>query len=198
MDAVVSDVLAKKELSGIDKKIVLKIISLELDSKTKKIIEEKRFKSEAYKDFIKKVRAVLRRVYGAFQKDVDRTELLAKNDFRGLLLSHKSSDERLPYYKEVYDKIFTITGKPSSILDIGCGMNPVSYEYMSLDKIEYTACDISGKDLTIIQDYFTKKGIIGRTLLFDASSSEYEFGKTFDVALLFKLSGSSQASQQRR
>ncbi|VVB76272.1 Ribosomal RNA methyltransferase (FmrO) [Candidatus Tiddalikarchaeum anstoanum] len=187
-EQVISDVLEKKELSGIDKKLVTKIIESLLDSKTKVIIEEGRFKTECYKSFVKKVRAVLRRQYGVFQNTkMDRNELLTKNDFTGLLKSHKSSFERLPYYEEVYNKIFTITGMPSSILDIGCGMNPVSFEFMHLLNVEYVACDINGKDLTIIQDYFNKKGITGRTVLFDAESSDYEFGKIFDTTFLFKL-----------
>lgn len=187
MKQVISDILSKKELTTISENIVEQIIKEKLDKKIKQIISEKRYKTKQYKQFIKKIRAILRRQYGAFQNPkINRKKLFEKKDWEGLLKSHKSSKERFSYYNELYKKIFEITGKPKSILDIGCGMNPISYEYMNLKKIEYLACDISNSDLNIINKYFKIKKINGKIKLFDAIRDKYSF-KKYDIIFAFKL-----------
>jgi 16S rRNA (guanine(1405)-N(7))-methyltransferase len=112
---------------------------------------------------------------------------LERKDYVNLLKSHQSSKERLKYYEKFYKELFAITGKPDSIIDIGCGMNPISFEYMNLDNIEYYALDISKKDLEIIKEYFKQKNINGRVKVFDAVRDKYVFNKTYDLCFAFKL-----------
>jgi len=181
-------ILGKKELSGISEDIVRKEIDRKLTPKIKKIIIEERFKSGEFKRFVKEIRSQLRRQFGAFNNPkVDREKLIKKRDYEKLLLSHKSSRERMPYYKEVYEKIF-FGIKNASIIDLGCGLNPLSIEYMPIKIDNYLALDIGKKDLEIINEYFSQKGINGKAVLFDATNLDnYRFKKKFDYCFAFKV-----------
>ena len=59
--------------------------------------------------------------------------------------------ERISIYKDLYKQIFKITKKPKSILDLGCGLNPLSYPLMNLKNVTYNACDIAINDLNLIK-----------------------------------------------
>jgi 16S rRNA (guanine(1405)-N(7))-methyltransferase len=189
MEETINHILEKKELRGIDTAVVIKFIKKNLDAKSKRIIEEKRFKSKEYKAFVKKVRADLRRSFGAFNNPkIDRNKLIEKNEFIKIIKSHLSSKERLPYYKEIYNKIFGNIKKPVSIIDLGCGMNPLSSEFMNVLPKNYLALDINADDLNIIKKYFEKKKINGKIRVFDASKlSNYIFNETYDFCFAFKL-----------
>ncbi|MDD5054451.1 MAG: methyltransferase domain-containing protein [Candidatus Nanoarchaeia archaeon] len=189
MKNVIEAVLKKKELKGIDESIALKEIERNLTSKTFELIKKERFKSAEFKDFIKKVRASLRRQFGAFNNPkIDRKELIKKKAYGEILMSHLSSKERMPYYKEVYDKIFSIIGKPDSIIDLGCGFNPLSIEFMDYSPKKYLALDINADDLKIIQEYFRQKKINGEAKVFDATElKNYDFNENFDACFAFKV-----------
>ncbi|MFA5303101.1 MAG: methyltransferase domain-containing protein [Candidatus Nanoarchaeia archaeon] len=189
MEEVIGLVLKKKELNGIDKSIALKEINRNLNSKVDKLIKEKRYKSKEFKEFIKKVRSQLRRQFGAFNNaNIDREGLVKKKDYFGLMLSHQSSRERLPYYKEVYLKIFKDLNGPISIIDIGCGFNPLSIEFMKVKPKKYLALDINENDLKIIREYFKQKGVSGEANVFDATNlKNYGFNEMFDYCFAFKV-----------
>ncbi len=181
-------ILKKKELSGINEEIAKKEIDRKITPKIKKIIENERFKSGDFKKFVKEVRAQLRRQFGAFNNPkIDREELIKKMDYEKLLLSHKSSKERMPYYKGIYEKVF-LGIKSASIIDLGCGLNPLSIEYMPIKIDDYLALDIGEKDLGIINEYFNQKGINGKARFFDASNlGSYKFKEKFDYCFAFKV-----------
>lgn len=48
---------------------------------------------------------------------------------RHLLQAHVSTRERLEQYPEFYDTLFRLIDPPGSILDVGCGLHPLSYPY---------------------------------------------------------------------
>ena len=188
MNEIIQLIIDKKELQNINRDIVKRLINENLDKKIEKIISEKRFKTSIFRNFVKKIRAQLRRQYGAFQNPkIDRKELLKKKDYIALLKSHQSSKERLPYYEKIYEHFWKITGVPETILDLGCGMNPISFEFMKLKQLEYHAYDISKYDLGIIKSYFDNKKIKCVTKVFDATTDKYVFDKNFDVCFCFKL-----------
>ena len=189
MKEVIELILKKKELAGISEDVVLKEINKLLDAKTSGLIKEKRFRSMQFKTFVKKVRAVLRRQFGAFKNpEIDNAGLIAKKNYYSIMMSHLSSKERMPYYKEVYEKIFRTTGNPKSIIDLGCGFNPLSIEYMGYFPKKYLALDINSNDLAIIQEYFNQKKINGSVKVFDATNLEnYDFVEKFDLCFAFKV-----------
>jgi hypothetical protein len=48
---------------------------------------------------------------------------------RQLLASHVSTCERLAHYAEFYAALFRLIERPRTILDVGCGLHPLSYPY---------------------------------------------------------------------
>jgi len=48
---------------------------------------------------------------------------------RELLAAHTSTRERLEHYAEFYERFFELVGAPSTLLDVGCGMHPLSYPF---------------------------------------------------------------------
>ncbi len=195
MSLLIEDIKRKKELSDISNKFVKE----ELRDYLKKNHKAKIFlagefstRSAYYKKIIKDVRMQLRRSYGLFRKkrkalkefkiDVDESSV------KEILKSHPSTKERLPFYKEIYEKIFMFTENPKVILDLGCGLNPFSYSYMKLSDSMYFAYDLSAGEIKLINDYFRKSGIKGRAdvLNFLHTDKVKKLPKA-DVAFLFKI-----------
>ncbi|MBF0224489.1 MAG: hypothetical protein HQK76_03450 [Desulfobacterales bacterium] len=46
-----------------------------------------------------------------------------------LMSTHVSTQERIPYYDSFYKKLFDVIEAPNSIIDIGCGLHPLSYPF---------------------------------------------------------------------
>ncbi|MBW2993937.1 hypothetical protein KY315_00780, partial [Candidatus Woesearchaeota archaeon] len=156
-------------------------------------MQEGRTRSEEYKKIIKHVRAVLRRVYGVFltKATEDREKHLKEDNFEKLLETHLSTKERIPIYSTIYEKIFAITGKPEVILDLGCGLNPLSYPFMKVDA-EYYASELNESDCEFLGRCFKKMGIKGKAIplnLVEAAKNPSllnVFPKA-DVCFLFKI-----------
>lgn len=69
---------------------------------------------------------------------------------------HLSTRERIPILDEIYPEIFTITGKPRSILDLACGLHPLSIPWMGLQKnTSYYAYDIHLERVDFINHFLT-------------------------------------------
>lgn len=197
---IIHAILAKKELSGIEHSFVRAVLEKELRKRPglEKKLAVLSTRSSAYKELIKAVRAVLRRNVSLYEGDepMHREVLLAglrqstnqeqKQEIIAHLLStHVSTRERLPFYDKVYEKIFAITGKPSVVLDIGCGLNPLSYPDRDATII---GVDIDRNLCSIVDQYFSIAGIEGECRIVDVKGIEQikRLPKA-DVALVFKL-----------
>ena len=128
-------------------------------------------RSAVYKKVLKEVRNHLRRVYSLFRveqelkhrekfvKELSAAHHLSEKEHLSLitkiLSSHSSTKERLPFYQQLYQKIFAITGKPSSIIDLGCGVNPFSISFMGLQRLNYYAYDLSEDEISLLNTYFS-------------------------------------------
>jgi len=161
-------------------------------------------KSALYKQTIKEMRAKLRRVYGLFRteekikgKQEIITSLLKEINNESLLEQvlafHSSTKERLKYYPQLYEQIFKITGKPQTILDLGCGINPFSINFMNLKKINYYAYDLSEEELVNLNSFFEKKhqknkNYQGQAAILDLLNINQltQLPKS-DIAFLFKI-----------
>jgi len=198
---VIHDILAKKELAGIEHAFVEDILAKELrrNPKIAKQLDGLSARSEAYKSLVKAVRAVLRRNVSLYERaDDSRHREVLLDELRQsanlaqreeivehLLSTHASTRERLPFNAQVYDQLFTITGKPNVVVDIGCGLNPVAYP----DKdATYIAMDIDRKLCALVAQYFSIAGVEGECKVVDAKGIEQikKLPKA-DVALVFKL-----------
>jgi len=197
---LVADVKVKPELNSLDDKFVkehlIKVMERE-SRKTNQLAENFTHKSRQYREIVKLVRGDLRRVYGLFRDKKPLNDDLF-NDFckspqdirkaRRVLESHSSTKERLNFYDKLYGKIFSITGKPKSLLDLGCGINPFSFPYMKLKNLTYNAYDISNKEIADIKKYFFNLKIDGTAEVFDILKfSKLSKLPQSDVALMFKM-----------
>ncbi|MEM4336671.1 MAG: hypothetical protein QXG86_01580 [Candidatus Woesearchaeota archaeon] len=189
IELLVSGVKAKKELSGIEDSFVRNEI-LKILSHSRKKIEyfsshsdtNKILKSRFYKDVIKKTRAILRKSSGAFIKEAN-----IKN-IKKVLYMHESTRERIKIYPEVYKKIFNITGVPKSVLDLGCGFNPLAYNYLNC-KPDYYAFDIDSRIIETLNIFFKKRKIKGKAKIInlrEIKNNKIQLPKT-DICFMFKL-----------
>ncbi len=83
-----------------------------------------------------------------------------KETCRDILHDHLSTRERLPILDTFYAEIFRITGKPASLLDIACGLNPLAFPWMGLPaSTEFHAYDIHEPRIAFINHYFALQGL---------------------------------------
>lgn len=168
---VISDVKEKKELASFSDVSIKNYLTYILKRDKKKlellssdVILRHLNKKKDYKDLIKQIRNIARRIYGVYiTKDYSkRYDYLKKEKFDGLLSLHLSTKERSEHYEEIYTTIKQITGTPKSVLDLACGLNPVSKKFISDKKILYIASDISEYDVeflnTLLQDKIYAEG----------------------------------------
>jgi len=161
-------------------------------------------KFEEYKEkfILKEIKAMLHSVHGSFQfsfgnklrkryleelkKDTLDLDIIDK-----ILETNKSTKERLGSYEEAYREIFKITGKPNAIVDLGCGLNPVAFLYMNLNrKAKYYAYDINEEDNIFLNAFFEleKEDIVGKAELINLQDiNEIERIPKCDLCLMFKL-----------
>lgn len=214
--SLILDIKKKKELKTIENSLIIEIIAAFFRQNPKiltQFIERKDFekfkKSEDYKCVLKYSRNILRRSVGVYktrkfkenqqllnqikeklrQHQLDSEEILELH--KKVLSSHRSTKERLEIYPQLYKKIFSITIKPSIILDLGCGLNPISYPWMKLGQIRYYAVDVNEQDLELVKKYFNIAGINGFTKKLNLQNAQKElilkdFPKA-DVCFLFKV-----------
>ncbi|OIO81749.1 hypothetical protein AUJ84_00485 [Candidatus Pacearchaeota archaeon CG1_02_32_132] len=150
---IIDKIKAKKELSGIPDSIVLELIKKHnfnpLSEKDEKIV-------------IKEIRRELRNYVGRFKAIKNPEKLIEQNKIEEILKSHSSTRERLNFYKTLKETISSLN--PKSILDLGCGLNPLA---LADKRYFYYASDIDEKNLELIQLFFKKSGIKGKTFISD-------------------------------
>lgn len=205
MNPLVKDVKRKKEFSHLSDGFVEKYVSQFLSDNpgVKKALEEKGYdeRTTAYKKAVKEVRAKLRTAYGMFRTEsreeerkrmeeyLEAPEEKKEESLQRLLDTHRSTKERAGQYKELYEKIFSLTGTPRHVLDLGCGFNPFSYALLGCTP-KYTCCDVSEEDMSLVNEFFQKTGIEGEAFVLDLEEPDnHSHLKDIDAdtAFLFKL-----------
>ncbi len=188
---LIGDIKKKKEFSYLSEDFVLRVVKNYFENNP---VPNGNKKSALYKSTIKNVRKILREVFGVFQplNVLRREEMLNKlgglKDLEGhkkLLGEHISTKERLGFYDQLYSKIFEITGKPKIILDLACGINPISFPFMGLKKVKLICYEVSKMDCDLLNNYFKKFEIDGKARSIDLLSAK-KFPKA-DVVFLFKV-----------
>jgi len=171
IDDITKEIKKKKVLSSLSddfvKRLLLEFFKEYPQIRTNLEAHPKFLKSKDYKFLLKDIRKNLHDIYGVFildkkdlsslkehMKEVKKIDNEALELHREILLTHKSSAERLNDYSFIYEKIFSITGKPKNILDLACGLNPLSFPWMNLKKVYYYASELTFEDSKFIQDYF--------------------------------------------
>ncbi|HEX6383839.1 MAG TPA: hypothetical protein VF177_04140 [Anaerolineae bacterium] len=119
-----------------------------------------------------------------------------------IMHSHLSTRERLPILDDFYRAIFQVTGRPQSILDIACGLNPLALPWMGLsvnseqltvnserstvnrELLQYYAFDIHELRIEFINRYFALAGLPPLARVQDVALRFPE--ESGDVALFLK------------
>lgn len=92
---------------------------------------------------------------------------------RELLAIHDSTRERLAVMETFYPRIWEITGKPSTLLDIACGLNPLSFPWMELPlaPTRLYAYEIHVARVELLNHYFTLQGLPALAKLQDVAEN---------------------------
>lgn len=160
--AIVSKIKTKK-FKNLDENVILSEIKEFLRKNPKIKVDNER--SKDFKKVVKHVKQRMHQNYGMFQKNVSKREKLLEklkkvkensSEYvelhKKILSTHKSTKERLSFYEQLYEDLFKITENPSSILDIGCGLNPFSIIFMGFNG-KYIASEFNSEDNEFIEKY---------------------------------------------
>jgi 16S rRNA (guanine(1405)-N(7))-methyltransferase len=150
----------------------------------------------------------LHQVYGAFEEGINYedvyqrlaaayeagSEAEIKAGCRWALSLHSSTRERLPILDQFYAAIFSLTGEPASVLDLGCGLNPLSLPWMALGtKAHYVALDIDAERARFLNRYLALVGLEPAARCQDLLARPP--ADAADVALLLKMSPSLERQE---
>ncbi len=98
---------------------------------------------------------------------------------------HASTRERLPHLDRFYQPIWGVTGSPSVLMDLGCGLNPLSLAWMGIGGATVLASDADDRPLATVRAFLEltgqPHGVEARDLISDPPEA------AADVALLLKL-----------
>ena len=144
-------------------------------------------------DAVKRVKRRLHQAVGAFRSAraspaatwpvIDPAAL--REACRTAMRAHASTRERLPHIDTFYPAIWDVTGTPSSVLDLGCGLDPLALPWMGIRDAMYHAVDVDAGTLDLARGFLQAVGqphsAEVRDLVVDVPR------ETADVALLLKL-----------
>lgn len=195
VDDLVSAVKAKKELSNLDDEFVRTRVLRVLDSdarireKYEKRKDSAQFmRSKEYAKILKSVRKDLREIYGVFQ--VAKRHKVTEENLHDVLSTHISTRERLPFYDLIYKELSNRIPAPKVLLDLGCGLNPLTYQWMRRHGWApfIIGVDISKADMQFLGEAMEHMGIPGKTHALDITQSYGELANiAADVTLVLKL-----------
>src|SRR3989338_3527927 len=175
-DQIIKLIKKKKPLDRLDDWFVKDFLDefLRRNLKLNKKFNEEKLKKSEIKLIVKKIRNELNKIYGQFW-------------FNSLSLKgHKSTKERAGFYSSVYKKIFSVTGSAKKVLDLGCGLNPLTYELIpDYKNIYFYAVELTSYDCSNIKKIFADKNIMGEVIKADLRS--FNDFPDADVCFMFKL-----------
>ncbi len=188
LQAVVAAVAAAKKYRGVCPDTVRRIAARELGTRG------------SVKDAVKATKRRLHQVYGAFEAELDAEaayRALAAAWGRGederlaacreVLALHSSTRERLPILERFYTALWQVVGRPGSLLDLGCGLNPLAWPWMDLTAgTGYVPLDIDCERTAFLNRFLTLAGLAPRARCQDLLTGPP--ADRADVALLLKLS----------
>ncbi|PIR43617.1 16S rRNA (guanine(1405)-N(7))-methyltransferase ArmA [candidate division WWE3 bacterium CG10_big_fil_rev_8_21_14_0_10_32_10] len=183
---------------------------------TKNILKSKKYKNiynktvhrivgETYKryrkkDIVNKSKNILHQSWGAFfTKSPNYKELLEKlkgnedlkNTLLPILKTHQSTKERVFILNDFYKNIFKLTETPHSIIDYGCGFNPLTIPWMNLKEgTVYKAYDIDSEEINFLNKamlVIMKKSNINIKTKIEVGDIVYKNNEYADIAFLFKI-----------
>ncbi len=145
----------------------------------------------------KRTKRRLHQIFGAYATPLPYDKLITQlqaaqtnpNEFKQtcatILRQHASTAERLPDLENFYAPIFQITGHPNSILDLACGLNPLTIPWMNLPPTTtYLAADIDTEMTRFLDGFLQLSPIKGHAITNDLIAAPP--ANSTDIAFLFK------------
>lgn len=148
-----------------------------------RLVQDIQSKGFSNKEIVKRTRAKLHQIGGAYQEHAIpyqqlQNEMLALppdlHDSRVLdfctkaIDFHRSTQERTAQLSVIYELIFADLPSIHAILDLACGLNPLTLPWMPVAKdIQYHACDIYGEMTTFLNAFFAHFEVDGHAFLCD-------------------------------
>jgi 16S rRNA (guanine(1405)-N(7))-methyltransferase len=157
---------------------------------------------------VKATKRRLHQVYGAFEHDFDYdaayqsletarsqgSDPEIKAACRRILGRHSSTRERLPILDRFYPAIFERTGQPATLLDLGCGLNPLALPWMNLPAhTRYVALDIDAARVRFLNRFLSLAGFEPLARCQDILSHPPDDDAS--IALLLKMSPSLERQE---
>ncbi len=144
-------------------------------------------------DAVKRVKRRLHQAVGAFRGAAPAGGAwpsdLADPGLRAACLeamrTHASTRERIGNVERFYPGIWEHTGVPRSILDLGCGLNPLTLPWMAVGDAHYAAIDVDQRPLGIVREFLAAVGQPREVGAADLVTTIPE--RSADLALLLKL-----------
>ena len=168
------------------------------DGLLRRLAGEELPRARTREEAVKRVKRRLHQAVGAFARGVPRIDGLrdawhgdlAGPAFRDACLAamraHASTDERIPHLSSFYRSIWEITGTPSTLLDLGCGLGPLALPWMALPPdATIVAVDADGTALATVGAFLNLVGQPHRIVECDLLTGAAD--APADVALLLKL-----------
>jgi 16S rRNA (guanine(1405)-N(7))-methyltransferase len=196
LQAVLAAVSASKKYRGVCPEAVRRIAARELAGRG------------SVKAAVKATKRRLHQVYGAFAHELDaeaaygslaaaweRGEDEKRAACRAVLALHSSTRERLPILDRFYPALWQVAGRPGSVLDLGCGLNPLAWPWMGLPPgTDYVALDIDCPRIAFLNRFLALAGLAPRARCQDLLAQPP--ADRADVALLLKMSPSLERQEE--
>ncbi len=164
----------KRELQDIAESVVQ--TTLEEQLRKNKLSTTANLTAKEKKILVKEARAVLRQSAGQYHAPLSKAATVPE-----LLKSHTSTRERQALYPLLKRKIHEL--KVTSVLDLGCGLNPLA---LAEPSVRYYAADIRQDDLARVDAFFKKHNIKGKAFVYDAKRIDTSLPPV-DLCLLMQL-----------
>src|SRR5688572_24034110 len=149
-------------------------------------------------DAQKRTKRRLHQIFGAYADPLPYQKLIArledahgdaglfKEVCRNILPLHASTAERLKDLDHFYKPIFDITGRPSKVLDLACGLNPLTSPWMAIPASTfYVASDIDTEMVRFLDRFLALAPVHGEARINDLVAGPP--GDEASVAFLFKV-----------
>jgi 16S rRNA (guanine(1405)-N(7))-methyltransferase len=168
VEQIVAGVLATKKYRAVCADTVRRIAAEEW--------ARHRSSRRALKEASRATRSRLHQAYAAYESGIDYDRAYddlhaayaggAPADIRAacarVMALHASTRERLPILERLYEEVFGRIGAPGVLLDLACGLNPLSLPWMGLQRgAAYTAYDIDRERVAFLSRYLSLPGVAG-------------------------------------
>lgn len=167
------------------------------------LVEQELGKGRSAKETIKAVRNKLHQVGSAYQeKPIDYAHLLrqlttlphdlyspeVKAFCRQAMHEHTSTRERLGFLEEFYNQSLAGLGPIHSLIDLACGLNPLTLPWLPLaPNAQLLACDIYSDMTGFLNAFYAHAGVNGHAFTCDLIHNLPDPpAKPFQLALLLK------------